>query len=92
MFSQIEKMSSVSAQVNLVCDNGQENGVEVWILVGAPGSGKSTFARQLTDLGWVRICPEQGNMRMAEKQMIQAIKQGILQISYFCNFVKGKVL
>jgi dephospho-CoA kinase len=61
------------------------------ILVGSPGSGKSAFAKQLIDLGWVCVQPDQGSQQLCKKKFLQALKQGNALLEIMLKIFQEKV-
>lgn len=57
------------------------------ILIGLPGSGKSTFANKLTDIGWVRVNQDElGTRKKCESIVTNGLNQGKSVVVDRCNF------
>lgn len=55
--------------------------------MGVPGSGKSTFAKQLIPYGYVRVNQDDlGNRKKCERVAKQALDQGKSVVVDRCNF------
>jgi len=58
----------------------------VLVLVGIPGSGKSTFAQRLADRGWIKCCQDDLGDRVAcERFAWEALSQGGRVVIDRCN-------
>jgi len=57
------------------------------VLVGIPGSGKSTFGKQLQERGWLRISQDDlGNRFRCEVELIKGLLRGQNVVVDRCNF------
>jgi len=64
-----------------------KNAQRVMILVGIPGSGKSTFSKQLVGRGWERCNQDElGHRRKVEQMVAQYLKEGKNVVVDRCNF------
>jgi predicted kinase len=60
---------------------------QVLVMVGIPGSGKSTIANQLVQLGWERVNQdEMGTRKACELRMEQSLQKGKSVVVDRCNF------
>jgi len=60
---------------------------QVLVMVGIPGSGKSTIANELVTLGWERVNQdEMGTRKVCEQRMEQALQKGKSVVVDRCNF------
>lgn len=67
-------------------ENGEVHN-KVMILCGLPGSGKSTFAKELESKGWVRVNQDElGSRKTCKKVMSEALKDGFNVVVDRCNF------
>ena len=59
----------------------------VLVMVGCPGSGKSTAAKKLVASGWARVNQdEMGTRKVCEQRMEEALKKGQSVVVDRCNF------
>jgi predicted kinase len=60
---------------------------QVLVMVGIPGSGKSTIANELVAMGWERVNQDDlGSRRVCETRMEDALKRGKSVVVDRCNF------
>jgi len=65
----------------------QDASPQVLVMVGIPGSGKSTIANELVKLGWERVNQDEMKTRkMCETRMTQALEKGKSVVVDRCNF------
>ncbi|CAN8074735.1 unnamed protein product [Agarophyton chilense] len=61
------------------------------VLVGIPGSGKSTFSKHLCEVGWARVSQDElGNRRKCETKTVRHLRDGLNVIIDRCNFDKSQ--
>jgi predicted kinase len=67
--------------------NPADNKKELLVLVGVPGSGKSTFAKQLEPLGWVRVNQDDlGSRNKCKELVVKSFKENKKVVIDRCNF------
>ncbi len=63
------------------------DGRRVLVMVGMPGSGKSTAAKQLAERGWARVNQdEMGTRKVCEARLEDALRAGRSVVVDRCNF------
>mmetsp|Transcript_32663 Transcript_32663/g.128335 ORF Transcript_32663/g.128335 Transcript_32663/m.128335 type:complete len:220 (-) Transcript_32663:1739-2398(-) len=77
----------------LKLDSEEKEAVATWkpphvlVLVGIPGSGKSTFANRLVERGWVRVCQDVlGTRTECERVATLSVMEGKSIVIDRCNF------
>ena len=66
---------------------GEANTAKMFVLVGLPGSGKSTIASKLQEHGFMRVNQDElGSRNACKKVVAESLKKGISVVIDRCNF------